>query len=150
MFTFVYKCDKITMPAKYIPTPTPAKKILFLGGFNMENKEKNQNLEALQRIRSELLDYFYGTKKDEETGEALSLYDYFDDVLDYDFVINSNKEYKAVRVAITLGGPNIYINTFTKKLELYWWTEQAELPIDGNLCEEIDQIFEDIYNMYNM
>lgn len=41
----------------------------------------------------------------QEAGEPTSLYDYFNDVLDYEFTINSDKTYKAVKIWVTLGGP---------------------------------------------
>ena len=71
--------------------------------------------------------------------EQVSFYDYFENALDIDYIVNSNKEYKACRIMIAFGGPNIYVNTWEKKVELYWWTESAEFYLSGDACDAIDE-----------
>lgn len=78
--------------------------------------------------------------------EQLSLYDYFDDVLDIEYRIGSDKQLRSVQILVTYGGPNIYIDTASKAVELYWWGDRASYPIDSEVCGEIDSIFEEIYN----
>lgn len=82
----------------------------------------------------------------EETGEQLNLWDYFtDDVYNIDYILDSNRELKAVRVMIACGGPNIYIDTETEKVELYWWTERGEAYIDRDVCEEVNEVFRELF-----
>lgn len=78
--------------------------------------------------------------------EQLSLWDCFgDDVYDIEYRIGSDKEYRSVRIMVACGGPNIYINTATKQVELYWWNEHESYPIGYDVCDEIDAIFEEYY-----
>ena len=47
--------------------------------------------------------------------EIATIGDYFGDFLDVDYVIGSDKHYKACRVLVAFGGPNIYIDTWEKR-----------------------------------
>ena len=46
--------------------------------------------------------------------------DYIKDVLDINYIINSDKSYKGARLLVAFGGPNIWIDTTTKTVEAYW------------------------------
>lgn len=81
----------------------------------------------------------------EDDIEPASLFDYFTDYLDVDYIIDSQKQFKAVRVMVTCGGPNIYINTWSREVQLFWWTERATAVIPANICDEIDGIFQEFY-----
>ena len=78
--------------------------------------------------------------------EVATIGDYFDDFYDVDYVVGSDKKYKACRVLVAYGGPNIYIDTWEQKVQLEWWGEHAEAHIPDNLCEQIDEFFEMLYN----
>ena len=82
----------------------------------------------------------------EENGEAYDLYSYFDDALDIEYTISGNMDFLGARIAVTLGGPNIYINTRTGYVEGYWGTDKAEAWIPSEVCDEINAIFEYLYN----
>ena len=77
---------------------------------------------------------------------ATTIGDYFDDFLDVDYIVNSDKHYKACRVLVAFGGPNIYIDTWLQHVLLSWWSEHAETYIPDDLCEQIDEFFETLYN----
>ena len=78
--------------------------------------------------------------------EALSLYDYFDDCYDIEYRVGSDKQFRSVCIMVACGGPNIYIDTRSKLVELYWWSDRASYPIYSDVCEEIDRIFEEVFN----
>ena len=71
--------------------------------------------------------------------EPVSFYDYFENALDIDYVTNSQKEYKACRIMIAFGGPNIYVNTWERKVELFWWNESGSFYLSGDACDAIDE-----------
>ena len=77
--------------------------------------------------------------------EVATIGDYFDDFLDVDYIIGSDKRYKACRVLVAFGGPNIYIDTWEGQVQLEWWGKHAEAYIPDDLCEQIDDFFEAIY-----
>lgn len=78
--------------------------------------------------------------------EQMSLYDYFEDCLDIEYRVGSDKEYRSVRIMVACGGPNIFIDTASKAVELYWWTDRASFLLSSDVCEEIDQWAEEYYN----
>lgn len=71
--------------------------------------------------------------------EALSLYDFFEDCLDIEYRVDGYKELRGVRIMVTCGGPNIYIDTATKAVELYWWRDRASYPISIDAVEAVDE-----------
>ena len=78
--------------------------------------------------------------------EIADIGDYFDDFYDVDYIVDSNKNYKACRVLVAYGGPNIYINTWDEQVQLEWWSEKAVIDIPKDLCIAIDDFFEMVYN----
>ena len=78
--------------------------------------------------------------------ESVGFYDYFESALDIDYITNSKKEYKACRIMVAFGGPNIYVNTWERKVELYWWTETASFPLSNEACSAIDEWAEEYFN----
>lgn len=82
----------------------------------------------------------------QEAGEATSLYDYFNDILDYEFTINADKSYKSVKIWVALGGPNICIDTTYNEIRGFWGSDRESAWLPSEIAEEIDSIFEAIYN----
>ena len=87
-----------------------------------------------------------GEKISQDELEVATIDDYFDDFYDVDYVVGSDKKYKACRVLVAYGGPNIYIDTWDGQVQLEWWGEHAETEIPACLCSEIDEFFEMLYN----
>lgn len=69
------------------------------------------NREYCKSIVEEIEEYAAGKMVDDD-GNDLSLYDYLADVLDYEFTIDSQKEYKSAKIWVTLGGPNVWIKLY--------------------------------------
>jgi len=82
----------------------------------------------------------------EENGEAYDLYSYFFDALDIEYTISGNGDFLGVRIAVTLGGPNVYVDSRRGEVEGYWGTDHESAWIPAEICEEINFIFEDAYN----
>ena len=78
--------------------------------------------------------------------DICGMYDYFEDFLDMDFISNYRKEYKACRVLVAYGGPNIYIDTYSGAVELYWWSDRASFPLRRDTMDAVDEWAEDYYN----
>nr|DAI40817.1 MAG TPA: TFIIB-TERMINAL DOMAIN, TFIIB, TRANSCRIPTION INITIATION [Caudoviricetes sp.]DAJ55848.1 MAG TPA: TFIIB-TERMINAL DOMAIN, TFIIB, TRANSCRIPTION INITIATION [Caudoviricetes sp.] len=80
--------------------------------------------------------------------DEVNLWDYFEDCpLDIEYTINSDLDYVGARIMIAFGGPNIYINTNNKRVELYWGFSRAEAALSDHAVEAIDAYFEDEYNI---
>ena len=87
-----------------------------------------------------------GAVNDIEDIEQLSLYDYFENLLDIDWVLNSDREYKACRILVAFGGPNIYIDTLSGYVELYWWNETAKYKLLSETIDAINEWAEEWWN----
>ena len=80
--------------------------------------------------------------------DEVNIYDYFDDdIFNIEYTINSDLEYIGARIMIAFGGPNIFVNTNNKRVELYWGFGRAEAALSDRAVEVIDAYFEDLYNM---
>lgn len=75
---------------------------------------------------------------EEDDLEAVSLYDYFEDCLDIEYRVGSDKEYRSVSVMVTCGGPNIYIDTEEKAVLLYWWSDRARYYLSSDAVDAVD------------
>lgn len=119
-----------------------------------------ENREYCKRVADELEAYAAGrmwrdieTEEEKEMDpetvsddfEQLSIYDYLADVLDYEITIDSQLEYKSAKIWVTLGGPNVWIDTAEKAVKLAWGTDRAEYLVDWDACEEIDEYMRDLY-----
>lgn len=80
--------------------------------------------------------------------EQLSLYDYFSDCLDIEYRCDSKREYRSVCIMVACGGPNIYIDTSSKAVELYWWTDRAEYPLSYSAVDAVNEWAEEYWNCY--
>lgn len=82
----------------------------------------------------------------EDELEQVTLWDYFSDALDVTcYVSLGSKELQGVRIMVTCGGPNIYVDTYRRTIELYWWNESATVDLWSDICNEIDSVFKEIY-----
>lgn len=74
-----------------------------------------------------------------------TMYEYFDEYFNIDYIVDGSKEFTACRIMIACGGPNVYINTWEKCVELYWWSEMGKAYLPGYVCDAINEYFEELY-----
>jgi len=82
-----------------------------------------------------------------EEGEPVHGFDYLENVMDIQYIVTLSKDmpnegYLGARLLVGYGGPNLWINTQTKTVEGYWWSESAfasyyqdEIGLDEALSE---------------
>ncbi len=80
-----------------------------------------------------------GSPDDQITGM-----DYLHDCLDIQYIVTGASEYLGARVLVAFGGPNIWINTQSEKVEGYWWGDYAVAPIDGDSLG-LDEALEELW-----
>lgn len=66
-------------------------------------------------------------------GEEYSALDYLTDALDINWILNNDRTYKAARVLVAFGGPNIWVDTNTNTVEGYWWGDYAKASFDDGI-----------------
>ena len=102
--------------------------------------------EYCNSIRKELNAIYDGTTTEKnDDGELITLYDYFTDALDIEYTIGSRGDFLGVRVYVALGGPNVWIDTRAGEIAGAWGTERASAWLPSEIADEINAIFEDIY-----
>lgn len=81
-----------------------------------------------------------------ESPEELTAYDYLEDVLDIRYTVNSAREYLGARILVGYGGPNVWIDTNTNALEVYWG-QTATRYLPSEFIEQLDVALEELWNM---
>ena len=66
----------------------------------------------------------FGDEKNSD-GEDFGAFDYLEDALDIEYIVNNRGEYLGARVLVAFGGPNIWVNTRTHTVEGHWWGDSA-------------------------
>ena len=111
---------------------------------------KNDLYEMCKGIANDLKTMYEGfdeTEEEErrENGDPCDLWDYLADVLDVEYTLDYSKKLIGVRLAITLGGPNIYIDTREGYVKGYWGTDKEEVWIPSEIRDEINMYFEETF-----
>lgn len=81
-----------------------------------------------------------------ENEEPVDLYSYFSDPLDIEYRIGYDGSFRSVKVMVTCGGPNIYVDTGYGCVKGFWGTDTYERWVPSEICDEINGIFEELYN----
>jgi predicted RNA-binding Zn-ribbon protein involved in translation (DUF1610 family) len=79
--------------------------------------------------------------------EQQSLYDYMEDCLDIEYRCDSKKEYRSVQIMVAWGGPNIYLDTASGKVELYWGGDNTDWPLSYDVINALDEWAEEYWNL---
>lgn len=118
--------------------------------MNNENKRHCEAIaEELKSIYDGewLADEYESEQFGVEVGEPLGFWEYFQDVLNIDYVVASDREtLRGVRLLVAYGGPNIYVNTWENRVELYWWGESAEAWLPSEVSEAITDVFQELWH----
>lgn len=78
--------------------------------------------------------------------EQMSIGDYFEDYYNLRYVVDESGEYFAVKVLIACGGPNIWVNTESQSVDLFWWGDEASWPLSSEAVAEIDALFSEMWS----
>ena len=65
-----------------------------------------------------------GEEVDREENQMMG-FDYLTEALDFEYIIDSKKNFIGARILLAVGGPNIWINTRNKQVEGHWWGDNA-------------------------
>ena len=96
--------------------------------------EKARNFEMVRKIASDIengMTYaeagLDSDDHDAQPDDMISGFDYISDVYDIQYILASDREtVLGARLMVACGGPNIWIDTQSRKVELYWWGDYAE------------------------
>lgn len=71
--------------------------------------------------------------------------DYLSDVLDIEYIVSSDRQFKAARILVAFGGPNAWINTQTGQLEVSWWSAPEYRPLPSAFIEGLDDYLSEMW-----
>ena len=122
----------------------------------MNNKQMKNEQQALQDLVDHIAETICNGMTFEDAGmdheengaestDLISGFDYLSDLLDIEYTISSNGEYLGARILVAFGGPNIWINTRTRKVEGYWWGDEATATYTDEM--ELHSICEELWDM---
>ena len=109
------------------------------------DKEEFELIDGCSIVGDDCYVFSDGDEVYEGDVEPASLFDYFNDFLDIDYVVDREKQFKGARIMVTCGGPNIFIDSYRGIVELFWWTEHATAEIPANICDEINEVLREFY-----
>lgn len=73
-----------------------------------------------------------------------TLYEYISDALEIEYTKSLSGNLKGVNILVAFGGPNIYINTGTGKIEAYNAGEYDYVRLTPEVSEELEEIINDM------
>ena len=83
-------------------------------------------------------------RKDPETGEKRqeTASEWMEGVYNIEWITHQDKTYKAARLLVAGGGPNIWVNLLTNTVDGYWGTDKCSWGFVDNIglddyCEEL-------------
>ena|SRR5699024_8606682 len=77
--------------------------------------------------------------------EHMGVHGYLADILDIEYRVSADKDYRSAKVMIAFGGPSAWIDTRTRQLEVYW-DEQVFRSLPRQFCNEIDNYLEELFS----
>lgn len=82
-----------------------------------------------------------GEVSDPDYWDQLSIWDFLADVYDVEFRVSGRHDDspRSVRVMVACGGPNIYIDSASGSVELYWWNEHARYYISNEAQDALNE-----------
>jgi len=83
----------------------------------------------------------YGTA----AGEELTGMDWLGDVLDIEYIVSGDGQYRGARVLIAFGGPSAWVNTRSGMIESAWWSETVTVPIHDEFVSALDDTLEELW-----
>lgn len=114
----------------------------------MSTVENDNGLrDMVNHIASQLTEGFaddVNEGRDIENEGEYSAYDYLQDVLDINWILNNDRSYKGARLLVAFGGPNIWIDTNLGQVEGYWWGDSYKAGFTDNVG--LDDALEDIFH----
>lgn len=83
----------------------------------------------------------------EEYGEDYSLWDYICDAIDIEITAGITRQYRGGKVYVTLGGPNIWVDTTDGYVHGAWGSDRAEYPVSPYVINNIDAMLYETFEI---
>jgi hypothetical protein len=109
----------------------------FMGSENRKvRKKKPETCEEQLRYQCKLI------AEDITAGEE-DAHKWCEGVYDIEWITNQDHSYKAARLMVAGGGPNIWVNLQTNTVDGYWWGDHCTHRFEDNLG--LDEYLEELH-----
>ena len=119
--------ERKNMQVKFEESGTPLKRSRNRHGETCE--------EQLRRMCKNIAEDITAGKED--------VHEWMEDVYDIEWITFNDHSYKAARLMVAGGGPNIWVNLQTKTVDGYWGSDRITEPFIDNLG--LDEYLEDLH-----
>ena len=107
-------------------------------------KKKSETCEEqLRRMCKNIADSITNPVDNSEHGKQASVASWMDGVYDIEWITHQDKTYKAARLLVAGGGPNIWVNLQTNTVDGYWGCDEVNHGFVDNLG--LDEYLEDLH-----
>ena len=107
-------------------------------------KKKSETCEEqLRRMCKNIADSITNPVDNSEHGEDDSVASWMEDVYDIEWIMYQDKRYKAARLLVAGGGPNIWVNLQTNTVDGYWGCDEVNHGFVDNLG--LDEYLEELH-----
>ena len=104
------------------------------------------SIETKQMLEDQVKSIAEGYYEDLVVNGEVDMSEYFEgQILDINYVVDSECKYKAVILLVAWGGPNIYVDTYKGVVDGYWWGTTASWRMKSELIKVLDDYFEEYY-----
>lgn len=102
--------------------------------------EKTRNQAHVDSIRDGLVEAYNGEDFNEYVLDML------EGCYNIEYRISADREtVTSVEIMVACGGPNIYIDTKDREVQLRWWGSRADACIPNEVCEAINEIMHECF-----
>lgn len=102
----------------------------------------------VQHIIDTLNNGYEGYMEEDEYGEVQDAFKYLEDVLDFEWILDSKRELKGARLLVAFGGPNIWVDTTRGTVEGHWWGDSYKdtYNTDSEFARDLDEALSTLFN----
>ena len=72
------------------------------------------------------------------------VHEWMEDVYDIEWITFNDHSYKAARLMVAGGGPNIWVNLLGNTVDGYWWGDHCKCPFVDNIG--LDDYLSELYH----
>ena len=99
--------------------------------------------EQLRRMCKDIAQEITDGLKIDDTSGTGTVTEWMEDVYDIEWITYQDGRYKAARLLVAGGGPNIWVNMHTHEVEGYWASDRVIEPFIDNL--QLDEYLEELH-----
>ncbi len=112
-------------------------------GYIKPKKKSETCDQQLRRMCKNIAEEITDGLKIDDTSGTGTVTEWMEGVYDIEWITFRDHSYKAARLMVTGGGPNIWVNLQTNTVDGYWWGDTCKVPFADNLG--LDEYLEELH-----